>query len=328
MYQFVNLFKGCTNISDISDLVFPTSIADWCYSNMFMDCTGLVDGGTTLPATVLARWCYNGMFAGCTALTSAPSINAITIAPFCFFSMFYGCTSLKDAPTIVTKDMDKEFACNGMFRNCSSLSSVTVSITNWSVAENENKNWLFGVADNGIFTKPTTLTSIPVGVKPIGWTVAETYPSIIVANNQTFEFDAMQESLNIQTLAYGYTGTETMTFTYDSSLLPSGVTFSNGAFYGLGTDMNYNTPTYTSVIPITLSTTAIDAAPVTINATINLVDIPTATISIATIPAINWDFSEATTSSINLLQYITYTGNNSSLLSTEIIGTLPQGVVY
>lgn len=134
MYGFVNLFKGCTNIKDISNLVFPTSIADWCYSNMFAHCTGLVNAGTTLPATSLGRWCYNGMFAGCTSLTTPPTIAVTTIAPFGFYSMFYGCSSLKDAPAILAKTMNGEFTCNGMFRNCSSLSSVTVSINSWSTA--------------------------------------------------------------------------------------------------------------------------------------------------------------------------------------------------
>lgn len=329
-HQFVKLFEGCSNIADISQLVFPTTVADFCYSNMFANCTGLVNASTTLPAQSLARWCYNGMFAGCTSLTSAPLIGATKVAPFCFFSMFYGCSSLTDAPAILAKNMSGDFTCNGMFRNCTSLSSVTVSITNWSTSQNENKNWLYNVASGGTFTKPTTLASIPTGVKPDGWTVVDTYPSIIVAANQTFEFDAMQESLDVQTLVYSYNGEETMTFTFDSSLLPSGVTFSNGSFTGNGSDMNYNTPTYTSVIPMTLSTTAVDAAPVTISATINLVDIPTATISIATIPAINWDFEEATTSSINLLQYVTYTTSDatSANLSTAIIGELPEGITY
>ena len=326
-YQFFNLFKGCSNITNISGLVFPPTVADFCFSNMFLNCTGLVNASTTLPATILARWCYNSMFGGCSALTSAPSIAGTTIAPFCFYSMFYGCSSLKDAPAIIARNMDKQFACNGMFRGCTSLSSVTVSITGWSTAQNENKNWLYGVASQGTFNKPTTLASIPAGVKPDNWTVVNTYPSIIVAQNQIFTFDAMQESLDVQTLAYSYNGTQTMTFNFDSSLLPSGVTFSNGSFTGNGLDMNYNTPTYTSVIPITLSTTAVDAVPVTINATINLVDIPTATISIATIPAISWNFEEENaTSSINLLQYVTYDGNGT--LSTEIIGTLPEGVTY
>lgn len=333
-HQFVKLFEGCSNIADISQLVFPTTVADFCYSNMFANCTGLVNASTTLPATTLTRWCYNGMFAGCIALTSAPTIAATKIASVCFFSMFYGCSSLTDAPAILAKNMSGDFTCNGMFRDCTSLSSVTVSITNWSTAQNENKNWLYNVASVGTFTKPTTLASIPeVARPPEGWTIVDTYPNTIIAENQTFVFDAMNENTVTSAIVYVYTGEgegETVTFTLDSSLLPSGVTFSDGTLSANGLDMNYNTPTYSSVIPITLSTTALDAAPVTISATINLVDIPTATITLSTIPAISWNFDEATTSSINLLQYVTYTTSDvtSANLSTAIIGVLPEGVVY
>ena len=97
-YQFMKLFAGCDKITSIANLVFPASIADWCYANMFMDCTGLVNAGTTLPATAASRWCYQGMFARCTSMTTPPTILATKLLPFCYWGMFTGCTSLVEGP--------------------------------------------------------------------------------------------------------------------------------------------------------------------------------------------------------------------------------------
>ena len=323
MYGFVNLFKGCINIKDISNLVFPASIADWCYSNMFAHCTGLVNAGTTLPATSLGRWCYNGMFAGCTSLTTPPTINATTIAPFGFYSMFYGCSSLKDAPAILAKTMNGEFTCNGMFRNCSSLSSVTVSITNWSTAQNENKNWLYDVAQSGVFNYPNTLASIPSGVKPEGWTEVATYPSIINVEDQSFSFDAMSDTSQTKEFNYSYNGEETVSIQVDTTNKPSWLSYTTDNnsvnFVANGYSIDSNT---SFELPITLSAT--DAATKHATATFNITNYPTYTITFDTISAISWDFEEATTSSVNLLQYIHYSGSS---LSTEVTG-LPEGVVY
>lgn len=322
-YQFVNLFKDCTKITSIANLNFPASIADFCYSNMFAGCTGLVNAGTTLPATSVTRWCYNGMFAGCSSMTTPPTILATKVAPFGFYSMFYGCSSLKDAPAILAKTMNGEFTCNGMFRNCSSLSSVTVSISNWSTAQNQNKNWLYGVAETGVFNYPNTLASIPAGVKPEGWTAVATYPSIINVENQTFSFDAMSDTSQTKEFSYSYNGEETVSIQVDTTNKPSWLTYTtdsdsvdfsaNG--YSIDSDTNFE-------IPITFS--AVDAETKNVVATFNISNYPTATITLDNIPAISWDFEEATTSSVNLLQYIHY---NGSSLSTEVT-TLPQGVVY
>ena len=75
-YQFMKLFAGCNKITSIANLVFPASIADWCYANMFINCTGLINASTSLPANNLANWCYANMFAGCSSLVVPPQINA------------------------------------------------------------------------------------------------------------------------------------------------------------------------------------------------------------------------------------------------------------
>ena len=331
-YQFINLFRGCAKITSIANFNFPTSIADWCYANMFLGCTGLTNGAITLPAAILTNWCYANMFAGCSSLVQAPQINATKAAPYSFYCMFQDCSSLLNAPSIVIKNLDKSFSCNSMFRNCQSLSSISVSFNSMTNSNNQTKDWLYNVAANGTFTKSTVLTSYTVGVNgiPNGWTIEDTYPSVINIADQTISFDAMEQSWALETLVYAYNGTETVTFTLDSSLLPNGVYFANGVFSGLGLEMDYNTTTYTQVIPITLSTTTLDAAPVTINATVELYDIPTATIAIDTIPTINWDFTmeNSQPSSINLLPYVTYNGLDASLLSTQVLNQLPNGIIY
>ena len=79
-YQYWNLFKGQTAITNASNLTLDaTTLKDWCYANMFLDCTNL----TTPPiisGTSLARWCCQGMFAGCNSLTAAPILPATTLA--------------------------------------------------------------------------------------------------------------------------------------------------------------------------------------------------------------------------------------------------------
>lgn len=322
-YQFVNLFKDCANITDISDLVFPTTVADFCYSNMFLNCTSLVDASTTLPATELAIWCYNSMFAGCSNLTSAPSINAIDVAPYCFYSMFYGCSKLKDAPTIKVNTMDGQFVCNGMFRNCSSLSSVTVNINIWSTNQNENKNWLYGVSNTGVFKYSIGLTTIPDGVKPQDWTAVVIYPSEISATSETFSFDAMSNTTQLKELSYSYSNPEeTVTIQVDTTNKPSWLSYStdNDSINFIANGYAIDSST-SFEIPITLS--AIDAQIKSIVATFNISNYPTYTITVSTIPTFVFDAESETDIVSSLLSYVTYGG---STLSCEVEGELPTGL--
>lgn len=233
-YQFMKLFAGCDKITSIANLVFPATIADWCYANMFMDCTGLVNAGTTLPATAASRWCYQGMFARCSSMTTPPTINSTKLAPFCYYGMFTGCTSLVQGPELNNTVVEGQFSNNIMFKDCTSLSTITVSFTNWP-AGNWSRQWLSGVAAEGVFVKPNTLVSIPEGAIPAGWTLS-TYvpPSITVNTIPTFTFDAESETNIVSSLLeYAvYTGNYTLNCQIDGTL-PTGLSAENGVITGV-----------------------------------------------------------------------------------------------
>ena len=148
-YTFLSLFKGNTNLKDISNLVLPattlsvacydgmfwgctsitsapalpaTTLKDGCYECMFRDCTSLT---TTpeLPATTMKLGSYGLMFAGCTSLTSAPALPATTLDEKCYSSMFEGCTSLTSAPALPATTL-KDYCYERMFYGCTSLISA------------------------------------------------------------------------------------------------------------------------------------------------------------------------------------------------------------
>ena len=127
-----------------------------------------------LPAVTLAFTCYYSMFADCKSLTAAPSLPATTLANICYYSMFYDCTSLASAPELPAATL-ANICYASMFRGCTKLSSVTCLATDIS-ASDCTKNWLYGVAASGTFTKAAGMTGWPTGSAsgiPSGWTVVD-----------------------------------------------------------------------------------------------------------------------------------------------------------
>ena len=115
--QFTNLFKGCTNITDSSQLELTASdLTESCYAGMFLNCSNLKTP-PVLAATGLAMWCYNSMFAGCSSLSSAPTLPATTLAPYCYYAMFYGCSNLSTSPYLPAATLTS-WCYNSMFYNC------------------------------------------------------------------------------------------------------------------------------------------------------------------------------------------------------------------
>ena len=117
---FYELFKGCTSLTDVSNLELPsTTLSSYCYQKMFYGCTSLINT-PSLPATELASRCYFEMFSDCTSLTSAPELPATTLVDNCYHDMFYRCTSLVNAPSLPATTL-----ANGcyydMFGGCTSL---------------------------------------------------------------------------------------------------------------------------------------------------------------------------------------------------------------
>lgn len=149
-YQYWNLFKGQSAITDASNLTLSsTGTKRFCYSNMFMDCSNLTSS-PIISATTLAEWCFQGMFAGCSSLTSAPALIATTMAPYCYFAMFYGCSSLTNSPLLPATQL-ANWCYGSMFFNCKSLTSISANFTSWNTAGNSTTHWVTGIDTIGDF---------------------------------------------------------------------------------------------------------------------------------------------------------------------------------
>lgn len=139
---FYRLFKGCTGLTDISGLYFPTTLSSGACEEMFADCTNLTEAGT-LSANTLSKDCYKGMFKGCTSLTTSPYLPARTLVSGCYDEMFSGCSSLNYIKADFTMTPGTAYT----------------------------KNWVYGVAQEGFFEKFFGCSWKENGVNgmPIGW---------------------------------------------------------------------------------------------------------------------------------------------------------------
>ena len=172
-YTFCNLFKGCTGLTDASELLLPaTTLGDYCYYNMFYNCSNLTTA-PELPATTLATYCYSGMFQSCRNLTTAPELPATTLANGCYENMFNGCSSLTTAPELPATTLTN-YCYNGMFGNCTSLNYIKCLATDIS-ANGCTNSWVYNVASTGTFVKDPSMTSWTTGSSgiPSGWTVQD-----------------------------------------------------------------------------------------------------------------------------------------------------------
>ena len=123
IYTFCYLFRNCTLLVDISNLILPaTTLTNYCYYCMFYGCTSLT---TTpeLPATTLTIRCYSYMFRDCTSLTTVPELPATTLADYCYYCMFRSCKSLTAAPELQATTLANN-CYNSMFQNCTSLTTA------------------------------------------------------------------------------------------------------------------------------------------------------------------------------------------------------------
>jgi len=150
-YAFLNLFNGCTHLTDASDLLLPSmTLTSGCYYGLFEGCTSLTSF-PVLPATTLAAHCYHGMFANCSSMTEAPVLPATTMEWCCYETMFSGCSSLTEAPELPATTLAG--ACyHYMFSRCSSLINAPVL-----PAINMEYN-CYGV----MFWQCTSLTNAPI----------------------------------------------------------------------------------------------------------------------------------------------------------------------
>lgn len=166
--QFYKIFYNCSTLVDASELVLPSSIANYYYAAAFMYCTNLVAAPKSLPYDSLPQGCFSSMFAGCTNLVNPPIIAATTAQVSCAYQMFKDCENLETAPVLNFTQITQG-ACNKMFTGCSKLSYIKCLAT---YVSGGSENWVEGVAENGTFVKLAG-TSIPTGINgiPEGWTV-------------------------------------------------------------------------------------------------------------------------------------------------------------
>ena len=124
-YQFLELFRGCTNLVDASELELPAiSASIRSYGSMFSGCTNLESAPRILPAFNVGERAYNEMFYSCSKLTKAPEIQAVTLGQTAMNNMFFSCTSLKDAPSTLSASTLGSNCYQYMFQNCTGLTKA------------------------------------------------------------------------------------------------------------------------------------------------------------------------------------------------------------
>ena len=173
-YTFYSLFKNCTKLVDIYNLILPaTGLTNYCYSNMFYGCSSLTTAPSILPATTLKTDCYRSMFDRCSSLTTAPELPATTLAQNCYRSMFYNCTSLTTAPELPATSLLSS-CYQYMFYGCTLIHYIkALFTTDISSTTAYTNNWLYKVAVRGIFvkSKDATWSRTDASGIPSGWTV-------------------------------------------------------------------------------------------------------------------------------------------------------------
>ena len=88
-HEFKGLFKNCTSITDASELVLPTLLAEGCFEEMFYGCTSLT-AIPTLSATTLVTDCYKKMLYGCSSLNHIVCYNLNDISDYVDSDWVYG----------------------------------------------------------------------------------------------------------------------------------------------------------------------------------------------------------------------------------------------
>ena len=166
-YQFFNLFAGCEQITDASQLILSApTMKKFCYANMFLDCTNL----TTPPqiqASTLDQWCYSSMFGNCYSLTAVPVLSATTLADYCYFGMFYNCKALSSAPNLPAQTLE-DWCYNSMFYNCQNLTSISADFTSWTPST-ATTNWVTGIDTVGQFYNDNVAYIYGVDNVPENW---------------------------------------------------------------------------------------------------------------------------------------------------------------
>ena len=134
----LNIFKGCSNITEIDLSYFDTSyIKDM--SEMFNGCSSLKSINLTNTNTFNVKY-MNNMFSGCSSLKSLDLTNINTFNVKYMNNMFSGCSSLKSINLSNFETLNIN-SMNNMFYGCSSLKSLDLS--NFETLNINSMNFMF-----------------------------------------------------------------------------------------------------------------------------------------------------------------------------------------
>lgn len=150
------------------------------FQRLFYDNDTIVDASNLkIPSTKLAPYCYSEMFEN-TNITSAPSFPmnmkpdgsyVLSLAEGCCEGMFRDCAYLSSISALYV-DTLVQGCFRDMFAYCSSLNRVVCMANNPS--SDYTSNWLNGVADQGTFVcKSTANWESGVSGIPQGWQIEE-----------------------------------------------------------------------------------------------------------------------------------------------------------
>ena len=178
---YKQMFGECTSITS-APLLPAQEMEKECYAWMFVGCEKLEKIPDRLPALKLAPFCYERMFANCILLETAPELPATILDDWCYFMMFNGCKNLSKASYLPAKTLTT--GCYAlMFIGCEKIAKIKVGFTEWNDTlfrwpnygtyygyVTSTSNWLFNVAEKGIFILPTMTKKIfDDSHIPTGW---------------------------------------------------------------------------------------------------------------------------------------------------------------
>lgn len=163
---FICMFSRCGSLTTAPQLP-ATTISKGCYESM-LEYTGITTM-PDLPAETLEESCYSRITRYCTNLINAKPLIALNVPQWAYNYIYQGCTSLVNGPEIYATSMEGAQPLYKMFDGCSSLTSVTHHITDWSTSNAQY--WLSDVAATGTVYCPADSTipsDSPSGI-PRGW---------------------------------------------------------------------------------------------------------------------------------------------------------------
>ena len=167
---------------DITYLLNDNELTAYAFKNLFNGCDTLMDASElSLPDTT-EQSCYEAMFKNCTSIEKSPILPAISLSTDCYKEMFYGCSSLNEI-TIKSED---------------------------SLGENYSYNWVYGVAEEGMF-KPVTGIEHETGVHgcPTNWECSADYI------NMYFTIESLKDSNVIKMQRKGTPNNPTLSYSLD-----------------------------------------------------------------------------------------------------------------